>query len=1212
MLNATETFLGTERFEILRWIGEGAVGIVYEAFDHELGTKVALKTLRNASAEAIRSLKNEFRSVQDLRHPNLVSFGELFEDRGRWFFTMELVDGAESFLEYVQAGRSGSRPFDEARLRAALTQTAEGLLALHAAGKVHRDVKPSNTLVARDGRVVILDFGIVSNMEPDESGPRGLMGSAPYMAPEQAACEPVAAAADWYAVGVMLYEALTGHLPFRGSMAEVLDEKLRSEPPPPSTLCASVPEDLDRLCSDLLRMNPVARPDGREILLRLRGGEGGAVEASFELPTVFVGRRGELRALDEAFDTVRAGHAVTVLVRGESGVGKSALARTFAERVRAHCPGAIVLSARCYEREAVPYKAVDGIVDGLAELLRTLPPYVLTSLLPDRAYLLGQVFPVLAPLCGRRPSSDDLEAIANPHEQRLRLYACMRDLFSKVARTRPLVLIVDDWQWADRDGISLVAEVLRPPGAPPLLLLVTERVASITGGVGDTELAAEQVAIPGDVRHIDLGKLPREDAEELALRLLGADQREQATAIAREAKGHPLFIDELVRQRGVIGAASGAMRLDDALWSRVTRLEPQLRRALELVAVAGTPITHDVASRAAGADLGDFIALTSPLRAERFVRTNGVGKYGTVEPYHDRVRESVLSNLPFGTRKDWHARLAVALERAAPGDVESIAVHWQGAGDAPRAAQAAVRAAADASSALAFDRAAHLYRTALELGDFLPAERRALQAKLAEALTNAGYNAEAGEVRLELARDAEPLDALDLRRVAAEQFLCSGHFDRGIELLRGALRECRIAFPVSPLLVVLYLLVFRLVIRVRGLGFRTATSAPDPRLLVRIDTARSAGVGLSMSDNIRGAYFQTRCLLLALRAGEPTRIVRALCMSVCFSAAGGTRTRARTAQMLQSAQELAAKVGTAEAEAMAATATGYYHYFLSDWGPAAECLERAETLFRDKCIGVAFELNSVRLMLYRALAFLGDVEALAERVPPVFREVEKRGDLYSSINIRTNPRMIVALAHDDPDEVAREVGQATKWLGKRFIVQHYFCLWAQAQHDLYVDAAATAMARLQAAWPGMRRSLLLHVQSIRVSMLDVRGRVAVAAAVADAARREDLLHVAERDAATLLRERQPWATALGEVVRAGVAHARGQERASEDHMRAAIESFDSIGMAMHAAAVRARLGARIGGDEGTALRERADGWLASQHVQNPHALIAMLAPGLDP
>jgi hypothetical protein len=448
--------------------------------------------------------------------------------------------------------------------------------------------------------------------------------------------------------------------------------------------------------------------------------------------------------------------------------------------------------------------------------------------------------------------------------------------------------------------------------------------------------------------------------------------------------------------------------------------------------------------------------------------------------------------------------------------------------------------------------------------------------------------------------------------VAAEQFLCSGHFERGIKLLRSALRECRIAFPVSPVLVVLFLLVFRLVLRVRGTGFRTATSAPDRRLLVRIDTARSAGAGLSMTDNIRGAYVQTRCLLLALHAGDPARIIRALCMAVCFSAAGGTHTQARTARMLRSAQDLAAKVGTPEAAAMAATAAGYYHYFLSDWEPAVECLERAETLFRDKCLGVAFELNSVRLMLYRALSFRGEIDALAERLPPVFREVEKRGDRYSSINLRTNPLTIVSLAHDDPDEVAREVGAATKWLGKRFLVQHYFCVCAQAQHDMYVGAPASALAGMQAAWPGMRGSLLLHVQSIRISVLDQRARAALAAAVTDEARREQLLRIAERDGASLVHERQTWAAALGELVLAGVAHVRGQGSASIEHMWAAITGFDEIGMEMHASAVRERLAARIGGDEGAALRSRAEAWLTSQHVRNPRALIAMLAPGLEP
>jgi len=1201
MLEPVEGFLGTERFEILRWIGEGAVGVVYEAFDHELGTKVALKVLRAVSPETLRSMKHEFRSAQDLRHPNLVRLGELFEHRGHWFFTMELVDG-EGFLQYVRGGHVGPLPCDEARLRTALPQLARGLLALHEADKVHCDVKPSNTLVTHDGRVVILDFGLLREA-PEFSKAWGIAGSIAYVAPELVQGEAVGPAADWYAVGVILHQALTGELPFRGATADVLDEKLHGEPPRPRTLVPAIPDDLDHLCADLLRRDPSARPGDREILRRLGAVKGDAGESPVERAAPFVGRRAELRTMDGAFDATREGHAVTVFVRGASGVGKTALVREFAQRVQARRPDTIVLSARCYERESVPYRAVDGIMDGLAETLRGLPDDERASVLPERAHLLGRAFPVLAPLCGRRPAGGEA-SIASPHEQRLRLYASARQLLARLARKRPLVLVIDDWQWADRDGAALVAEVLRPPGTPPLLVILAERVG--TGAVP----ATSRSELEGEVRPIDLGPLSREDAEELALRLLGRASGAQAASIAREAGGHPLFIEELVRQRRASRAEGAALRLDEALWGRASRLDPPVRRVLELVAIAGAPITHEVAAHAAGGGLGSVLASTSALSAGRLVRTNGVGRSGTVEPYHDRVRESVVSHLPPPVQKEWHARLAVALESAAPSEPEAIAEHWQAAGEAGRAAQFALEAAGKASGALAFDLAARLYRMALEVGDFPAAERRALKAKLAEALTNAGRGAEAGDVRLDLARDADPLDALDLRRLAAEQFLCSGRFDRGVDVLRGALRECGIAYPVSPFAVVAYLLFFRFVLKLRGTRFGSPRAAVDRRTLVRIDTARSAGAGFSMTDNIRGAYFQARCLLLALAAGDAVRICRALCMEVCFSAAGGTRTRARTARLLDRAREIASGVATPEAEAMAATAAGYFHYFLGEWKPAADWLGRAEAIFRDECVGVAFELNSVRLMLYRALAFLGEIDALAGRVPPVFREIEDRGDRYSSINLRANPRALVALASDRPQDVEREVNEATQWLGSRFFVQHYFCVCALAQHDLYVGEGARAVARMQAAWPALKRSLLLRVQSIRITVLDQRARSALAAAAGDPAGRERLLRSAERDRGRLLRDGHPWATAIAQLLGAGAAHLRRDEAACIDRLRAAIAAFDVLGMALHAAVARARLAERLGGDEGLALRARADAWLAGQHVRNPGAIVATFAPGL--
>jgi hypothetical protein len=207
--------------------------------------------------------------------------------------------------------------------------------------------------------------------------------------------------------------------------------------------------------------------------------------------------------------------------------------------------------------------------------------------------------------------------------------------------------------------------------------------------------------------------------------------------------------------------------------------------------------------------------------------------------------------------------------------------------------------------------------------------------------------------------------------------------------------------------------------------------------------------------------------------------------------------------------------------------------------------------------------------------------------------------------------MLVGLTHGDPERVEREVGEATQWLASRFLVQHYFCLVAQAQVDLYRRDGATALARMTAAWPAMKRSLLLRVQSIRVAVTDQRARAAVAAAAADAEHREHLLRTAERDAKTLLAERQGWATAIGEVVRAGIAHLRGDQARCVQSLKAAIAGFDELHMSLHSAAACVRLAALVDDDEKAGLRARAEACFEGRHVSDAAAMVAMLTPGFD-
>jgi serine/threonine protein kinase len=414
-----------KRFRFIRELGKGGMGVVYEAIDEERGARVAVKTVRDLTAESLARFKREFRALADVHHPNVITLGELFSEESDWFFSMELIEG-EDFLEHVRptglrrpavkdppAAPSASNEvavavaptlrvspldapastLDEGRLRAALLQLGGAIAALHAAGVVHRDIKPSNIRVTSAGRLVLLDFGLAIDATKDRSMTMSVYGTPAYMAPEQAMSGDVGPEADWYSVGVLLYEALTGVLPFDGSPLEIMMRKQSHTPAPPRTLVPELPVYLDALCVGLLQFDPKQRPTAASVLRSLGATEttASASRASTADQAPFVGREAELDALRAAFRDSRGAESVSVLVKGESGVGKSCLVRRFVTTLSLEEPELVVLAGRCYEREAVPYKALDGVVDALARVLAHEGGALAERILPRRPESLARV-----------------------------------------------------------------------------------------------------------------------------------------------------------------------------------------------------------------------------------------------------------------------------------------------------------------------------------------------------------------------------------------------------------------------------------------------------------------------------------------------------------------------------------------------------------------------------------------------------------------------------------------------------------------------------------------------------------------------------------------------------------------------------------------------------------------------------------------------------
>ena len=1261
MVKPAREFVGTERFTLLRRLGTGGMGVVYEAHDRKMDKVVALKTLTRAEAAHIYRFKREFRSLADVFHPNLVTLYELMSDGDDWFFTMELVNGV-TFINYVRPDTLGSpatdvdntlpvprehsiksaeleadteifdsssfsfeemeRPLepddesfaaanyllDEARLRSALRQLAEGVNRLHEMGKLHRDIKPSNVLVTDDGRVVILDFGLVEDINP-ELHETLLAGTPDYMSPEQGAQTAISKASDWYSVGVILYQALTGRLPFRGKFFEVMLRKQTRDPIQPREINPQVPRDLNDFCMRLLRRDADTRPAGREIMRAL----GIPRSSATTLPSIsagsFIGRERQIAELHDAFRATREGQTVVVYVHGISGMGKSTLVRIFLEQLKEKTRNAIILQGRCYERESVPYKALDGVVDSLSKHLASLRRAKAESLMPRNRAALARVFPVMLQVDSifdarsAQPETIDLFTL------RRQAFDALRELLVNIASRQPLVLYIDDLQWADADSTFLLEELLRPPDAPPLLLVAGFRTEDI-----DEKPFLKQLLLQAgseNCRELFIGPLAGGEARELTRSLFAAADvsgEPFIDSIVHEAAGSPFLLEQLTHY-GMMNerAATAGISLTTMLEERMKQLPPGARQLLNVLAVARRPVDEAVALNASGVS-GDPLQFLTPLRAAQFIRSGGK-QYG-VEVYHDRIGEAIGSLLDDGERRQIHRRLAQTIEARGLDDPESLYEDYLGAGETDRAAVHAEAAARKAASALAFDRAALYFRRAIELKPEAP-NLVELRIGLGDALANAGRPAAAAREFLETAKTTSARRALELRQRAGAQLLMGGHIEEGLEVFRVVMETVGFRLAKGPKRALLSLVLRRLLIKWRGLGFteRPAAMISESDLL-RIDICWAVAAGLGVVDLIRGADFQSLHLLLALRAGEISRIARAMAFEVSQAAArGGSSAQERVAELLEKTETLAARAGNPHAKGLAIWARGLSSYLMGHWKEAAEYCERAAEVLRDQCTGVTWELTIANRFMLTSLLYLGEMVEVSRRVPQLLSAALEQGNLFAATDLRTRLNAIW-LAGDDPDRARDEVIAAmTTWPRKGFHLQHYSSLVALAQIELYTGDYEVAWKHIEAQWRPLEKSMLLRIQGLRIDAMQLRARLALASAFGK--ERERRLKMAKGLADKIERENMGYANPLATLIRAGLAKQQGDVASALALTEKALKDFEAADMRLYAVAARRRLGEMLGGDRGLQLVAQTEEWMTKQQIKNPARMLNLLAPGFS-
>jgi predicted ATPase len=823
------------RYRVEEFVGRGGMGEVFRVSDAlHPDRKVALKTVRAVSLTAARLdwFKAEFNTMTSLRHPNVAAAYDFEPVQGTsdFVFTMEYVEGQDAFQ--ACEGAPWTTVVDY------LIQVCRALSYLHTRKLIHFDVKPSNLMVDGQGRVKLLDFGLSSARHA--AGQLRHRGTPQYMAPELARSDaPLDHRVDLYALGITAYVLLCRRPPFDATnMLEMLRlhafqplafDATDSERIPHwlraivERLCAKEAAGRYRTANDVIA--DVNRQGNLSYELETR-----ETRESYVLAGRFVGRDAQLSRLDEAVAerTGGRGGRPLVLVHGQSGAGKSTLLREV--RYHTQLSGVCYCEGACHEGSFADFAPVAAVV---AYLVRLAEATGATGLLQDFGPDLAKIHPPLARERGILPSP----TLPDPDGERRRLREQLTGFFVGLADVIPYVVAIEDLHWA-RSGLTEALAHLanaiairERTGRPVRLMLLGSFREDEVDGRPVARLLADP-ALDSCGERIGLTPLDQPQVGLVLASMLGVDCLPEAfvARVWEETGGSPFFVEEVMRTLLEIGVVA----LEDGAWSarssigeipipssvatvlrrRTALLDAAPRGLMELLAVAGRPISTDVLAAASGLAPDAFHAALSALTRNRMVATRQ-GPEPLHRVAHARMVETVRSDLNPQQLPALHRRLAVTIETVHADRLEEhvyeLADHFNAAlpslsdpAERTKVARLNLSAATAARAAAAFDAARAYSAAALDL---LPEETWTTDYDLmagtvkrlaeAECVTERFDDAER-HYRLLAARAHTHLERVDLAVERCTNNTAMGRLSEGLDAAFEGLAELGFHYPRRP------------------------------------------------------------------------------------------------------------------------------------------------------------------------------------------------------------------------------------------------------------------------------------------------------------------------------------------------------------------------------------------------------------------------------